>query len=235
MGPSEPAPPSLDRFRCCATRRLAALLISAGLVGGTVVVASTNLASLLGQLRLADQSWRPRAMPLPDGGIRYLYKRRADDPLLSVAQIKERLRNPPDFELELRAIARLIPALERLGVLVVLTPPIKRGAAAEWDPTARTIRIQPSVVGNGSAEFARVLNHEAIHVAQSCRRGGLAALPKLLGLSTELNAQGQRHLGDPVYAGASPLERALEREAYANQHNLELAIALLANECRQRR
>jgi hypothetical protein len=204
-------------------------------VDRAVVVNFTTAATLLGQLRLADQSWTPRAMPLPDGGIRYLYRRRAGDPLLSVAQIRERLRNPPDFELERRAIARLIPALERLGVLVVLAPPIKRGAAAEWDPTARTIRIQPSVVANGSAEFARVLNHEVIHVAQSCRRGGLAAQPKLLGLSTQLDAQGQRHLGDPVYAQASPLERALEREAYANQLNLELAIALLANECRQRR
>jgi len=202
---------------------------------GDVVVASTDLSGLLGQLKLADQGWRPRAIPLPGGGVRYLYKRRADDPLLTVAQIKDRLLNPPVFALERQAIASLIPALERVGVLVVLGPPIKRGAAAEWDPAARTIRIQPAVVSNGSAEFARVLNHEAIHVAQSCLRGGLAAQPKLLGLSTQLDAQGQRHLGDPVYARASALERALETEAYANQHRLELAIALLASECRQRR
>jgi len=201
---------------------------------GDVVLAAADLAPLLASLRQADQNWRPRAIPLPGGGFRYLYRRRADDPLLNVEQIKQRMLNPPEFGLEQQAIAALIPALERVGVLVVLGPPIKPGAAAEWDPAARTIRIQPSVVPNGSAEFARVLNHEAIHVAQSCRRGGLAAQPKLLGLSTQLDAQGQRHLGDPVYARASPLERALEREAYANQHRLELAIALLRKECRQR-
>ncbi|MCT0198251.1 hypothetical protein KQ313_00895 [Synechococcus sp. CS-1325] len=202
---------------------------------GDVVVASADLAPLLNSLRLADQSWRPRAIPLPGGGFRYLYKRRADDPLLTVEQIKQRLLNPPEFRSERLAITTLIPALERVGVRIVLGPPIKRGAAAEWDPPARTIRIQPGVVSNGSVEFARVLNHEAIHVAQSCRRGGPAAQPQLLGLSNQLDVQSQRHLGDPVYASASPLERALEREAYANQHRLELGIALLGKECRQRR
>ena len=240
MGLLAPAPGALNRFRCCVLRRLMALPIGiawalAGAAGQAQVVASANLMALLDQLSLADQSWRPRAVPLPDGGVRYLYKRRADDPLLSVAQIRQRLLNPPTFEEERQAIVRLIPALEQLGVQVVVGRPIRRGAAAEWDPTARTIRIQPSVVASGSAEFARVLNHEAIHVAQSCRHGGVAASPKLLGLPTQLDAQGQRHLADPVYGGASPLERALEREAYANQNRLGLAIGLLARECRQRR
>ncbi len=202
---------------------------------GDVVLGSPQLPDLLEQLKLADQNWRPRAVPLAGGGFRYLYLRRADDPLLTIDQIKQRILNPPAFERELQAIAALVPALEGVGVRLLLGPPIRQGATAEWDPAGRTIRIQPAVVKSGSLEFARVLNHEAIHVAQSCRRGSPSASPRLLGLSNNLDPQGQRHLDDPLYARASALERSLEREAYANQQRLDLALSLLESECPQRR
>ena len=199
---------------------------------GDRVLTSAGLPGLLAQLDTADQSWLPRAEPLGNGRIRYLYKRRLEDPPLSIAQIEELRRNPPSHQLERDAIASLLTLLERAGVQVVIGPPRKARAAGEWEPAARTLRIRPDVIEKGSVEFARVLNHAAIHVAQSCRHGGLGARPKLLGVSIVLDPISRRHLEDPVYARASPTEIRLEQEAYANQNQLSLGPALLVKECR---
>ena len=184
------------------------------------------------QLEAADRSWQPRAEPLPGGGTRYVYKRRSGDPALSVEQIKRLMLNPPRFESERRAIDALLLQLHSRGVRVVLGPPRKAGAAGEWEPRARTLRIRPDVPAKGSREFALVLNHEAIHVAQSCRHGLLQLHPQPLGLSRVLDAEARRHLSDPLYAQASPREIALEEEAYANQHRLDLGAQMLKAQCR---
>lgn len=198
---------------------------------GDRVLSRADLPWLQQQLKTADLTWLPRAEPLGDGRIRYIYKRRLDDPALSIAQIEDLRRNPPSHEAERAAIADLLTMLERVGVQVVIGAPRKDRAAGEWEPSARTLRLRPDVIEKGSVEFARVLNHEAIHVAQSCRHGGLGARPRLLGLSMVLDPISQRHLEDPVYARATPSEISLEREAYANQNQLSLGPALLAKEC----
>ena len=186
---------------------------------------------LLQQLAIADRQWWPRAEPLPGGGTRYVYRRRPNEPPLTLGQIKALMRDPPTFAHERQRIVALRRALVDLGVHLELSQPQKPGAAAEWDPAARTVRIKPAVVAKGSAEFARVLNHESIHVAQSCRGGGIGAPPQLLGLSQHLPAPLQSVLQDPTYARASVPERALEREAYAHQDRLDLGLTLLSQHC----
>jgi hypothetical protein len=94
------------------------------------------------------------------------------------------------------------------------------------------LRIRPDVPGKGSREFARVLNHEAIHVAQSCRgRRWLQERAQLLGLSRQLNAATAQHLNERLYAQASPHQRALEAEAYANQDQLSIGQRLIVAHC----
>ena len=186
---------------------------------------------LLQQLAAADQQWRPRALPLPDGGTRYLYRRRPGDPPLSLAQIKALIAKPPTFARERQLIVALRQRLLALGVRVELVQPRKPGAAGEWDPGARTLRLKPVVVSRGSAEFVRVLNHEAIHVAQSCLGGGIGAQPQPLGLSRQLPPHLEAVLHEPTYARASERERQLEREAYAHQDQLDLGLSLLKLYC----
>jgi hypothetical protein len=186
---------------------------------------------LLEQLAIADRQWWPRAEPLPGGGTRYVYRRRPGDPALTLEQIKQLMRHPPTFALERQRIADLRRSLLALGVRLELGAPHKPGAAGEWDPAARTLRIKPAVVAKGSAEFARVLNHEAIHVAQSCQGGGIGAQPQPLGLPQQLPAQLQSVLQAPTYARASATERQLEREAYAHQDQLDLGLSLLSLHC----
>jgi len=141
------------------------------------------------------------------------------------------MRHPPAFAHERQRIADLRRALVALGVRLELREPAKPGAAAEWDPAARTLRIKPAVVAKGSADFARVLNHEAIHVAQSCRGGGIGAAPRPLGLPQQLPDHLQSVLQAPTYARASATERQLEREAYAHQDQLDLGLSLLSLHC----
>jgi len=186
---------------------------------------------LLQQLAIADRQWRPRAEPLPGGGTRYVYRRRPGDPELTLGQIKALMRDPPTFADERQRIVDLRRALVALGVRLELRQPHKPGAAAEWDPAARTLRIKPALVAKGSAEFAKVLNHEAIHVAQSCQGGGIGALPRPLGLPQQLPAHLQSVLQHSPYTRASATERALEREAYAHQDRLNLGLALLNLHC----
>lgn len=186
---------------------------------------------LLQSLAVADQQWRPRTQALAGGGTRYVYRKRAGEPDLSLAEIKALIANPPRFEREREQIKALWRHLSVLGVRLTLEEPRKPGAAGEWDPRLRTLRIKSSVVGKGSAEFARVLNHEAIHVAQSCSGGSIGAMPRSLGLPEQLPQSLQTVLQQPTYAKSTARERQLEREAYANQHQLELGLTLLKIHC----
>ncbi len=192
---------------------------------------SLSQPSLFSQLQNADRDWVPKAEALSDGGTRYLYKRRPGDPELSIAEIKALMANPPSHHAERQAITVLLRLLQRRGVAVALKEPIKVGAAAEWDPQQRSLRIRPDVPGRGSVEFARVLNHEAIHVAQSCAAGGLAAPPRPLGLATPLTPALAALLQEPLYADADAAEKAMELEAYAHQDRLGAGLALVKLHC----
>jgi hypothetical protein len=186
---------------------------------------------LFSQLAGGDQAWQPRVEVIPGGGTRYVYQRRRGDPPLTLAQIQWLLRHPPSYAEERRAIVQLLAVLRRAGALVVLGPPRQRGAAGEWEPRRLVLRIRPDVPGKGTREFFRVLNHEAIHVAQSCRRGRIDAAPMLLGLPRQLNAKERANLAEPLYASVTPQERLLEEEAYANQDTLNLGWQLVQAHC----
>jgi hypothetical protein len=189
-------------------------------------------ATLMDLLERADAAWIPRVEQLPDGRTRYLYKRRSGDPQLSVAEIRSLIVNPPSFGPERIAIQDLLGTLGQVGVRIQLSQPRKAGAAAEWDPRARSLRIKPGVVDSGSAEFFQVLNHEAIHVAQSCRNGHLRSTPRPLGISERVPPALAPVLRDPLYSQASELERRLEREAYANQNQPGFGAELVRRHCR---
>ena len=188
-------------------------------------------AALLQQLATADRQWLPRAETLPSGAVRYHYRRRANEPKLSVAELRALIANPPSFWAERLAIGELLTVLAKAGVRLELSQPRKPGAAGEWDPAARTMRIQPRVVAKGSVEFARVLNHEAIHVAQSCSNRGLRSRPRPLGLPSAVPDHLTGVLNESVYSKASEQERQLEREAYANQTRLSLGAQLVRRHC----
>lgn len=191
-------------------------------------------ALLYAQLDEGDRRWLPRARRLPDGRTRYSYRRRQGEPPLTLPQIKALIRNPPRFTAERQAIAGLLEQLRILGVSVELKPPRLPTAAGEWHPARATVKIRPDVAGLGSRDFARVLNHEAIHVAQSCRGGGVRSRPVPLGLTRRLTAETAALLAKPAYQRISPRARQMEKEAFAHQDDLTIGRTLLARLCRVR-
>lgn len=188
--------------------------------------------SLLAGLAEADAAWTPRAELLADGRTRYHYKRRSGEPPLSLAAIRALMANPPRFGPERSDTVELLAVLAQAGVRIQLAEPRKSGAAGEWDPAARTLRIKPGVVESGSIEFAKVLNHEAIHVAQSCSNGHVRARPRPLGIDALIPPHLEPVLQEPLYRAAGALEQRLEREAYANQHRLGIGADLVRRHCR---
>ena len=193
---------------------------------------NVNTEDLLSELQEADLQWRPEEQVLADGTTRYLYKRREGEPDLSVAELERLLQSPPTFEQERKEIGELLQALKLAGAKVVLAPTLKEGAAAEWDHQATTLRIQPTIIQKGSVDFLRVLSHEAIHVAQSCKAGSLSSRPEALGIDVNKQPDILAKLNDPVYAKASQWEQLLEKEAYAAQNYSSIARYHLERLCK---
>jgi hypothetical protein len=187
---------------------------------------------LFARLEEADQQWHPQEELLPDGSTRFLYKRRVGEPDLSIAELRSLINDPPTFHTERQAILSLLDTLRQVGVRVMLTPTIKKGAAAEWEHLEGVMRIQPDVTRKGSLDFLRVLNHEAIHVAQSCRGGSLLSKPQPLGVPVSKDTTISSTLRNPVYVDVSPDEKRLELEAYSLQNDINKANTLVRQECK---
>ena len=187
---------------------------------------ASSQRELFQRLDQADQLWLPRVERLPGGGQRITYRRRLGEKPLTASALRQLIAHPPSYSREREAISLLLEQLERSGVVLVVRQPKQKGAAGEWNPRRGELRLRPDVASKGTVNFTRVLNHEAIHVAQSCRGG------EPLGLSRQLDAAARRHLAEPLYAKASARVLALEAEAYANQERLSLGPQLLARYCR---
>ena len=192
----------------------------------------SNQTMVLAALRQNDQQWLPRLERMPNGQARYTYKRRTGEPAKTLDQLKAMANNPPSYSQEQRAIEQLLYELNRSGATVVIAQPKKEGAAGEWNPRRGEMRITQNVVGKGTVEFAKVLNHEAIHTAQSCVGGSIRSQPKPLGISREISRQAMKQLNKSVYAEIRTQQRILEEEAYANQDTLGIGRELLMEHCR---
>lgn len=195
-------------------------------------ISVTNQRQVLEVLAQNDRQWQPRLVVRDDGRREYTYRLPKDVPELSLSKIQALLRSPPDYSKDAESITTLLTAFNRYGVTVVIAEPNVSGASGEWNPRRGELRISHSVVSKGTRSFRRVLNHEAIHVAQSCFGGSIRSRPRALGLSRGIDTQAMLHLNGPVYAGITSSHRLLEEEAYANQDELMLGALLLDVHCR---
>jgi hypothetical protein len=186
---------------------------------------------LFALLDRGDRLARPRARRLPDGRVLISYRTTPGAPRPSAAQLREMVRNPPTFARERQVIRDLLDRLRRLGVMVELQAPGHALAAGEWMPRRARLRIRPDIPLRGSPTLAMVLNHESIHVAQSCRGGGVRRDPALLGLPHRVSPEGRAMLATPAYSSSPPRLRRLEQEAYAHQNDLEIGAVLLDRHC----
>ena len=65
------------------------------------------------------------------------------------------------------------------------------------------------------------MNHEIIHIAQSCNGGKVSYEPILLGLEINLNKEEKHLLDSKIYQKKSKKELNLEKESYSHQKKLD--------------
>ena len=129
----------------------------------------------------------------------------------------------------------LLKMLRDVGVTVAIGNPGKAGAAAVWSPRIQTIKISRKKMEEGSQAVLRVLNHEGIHVAQSCKNGGINYKPIPLGLKLSPTEIYKTQIGSKIYEKSSNKVKKLEKEAYSYEFSNQATIYLIEKECEQKR
>lgn len=127
------------------------------------------------------------------------------------------------------SIASQVNTLESLGIQVVVGDPSIDGASAEWDSSSRTMTISEGTMQQGTAAVLQAMNHEAVHVAQSCKAGGVGAAGTALGIGT--SGEAAQALQHETYSGISPEEQQMELEAYTLTNQAGAGVAAAVQHC----
>ena len=186
---------------------------------------------LINKLENADNNLIPKYEPNPQGGGSYKYKKTNFSPELSISEIKEWINNPPKFNNEKKFILEQINLLDNLDITVALVNFENNKIAAEWEYKKQFLKINIQTIKNGTKVFAKILNHEIIHIAQSCNGGKVSSEPILLGLEINLNKEEKHFLGSKIYKNKSKKELNLEKEAYSHQKKLDFGTELITKYC----
>ncbi|MFM8259709.1 MAG: hypothetical protein ACKN83_07790 [Vulcanococcus sp.] len=126
-------------------------------------------------------------------------------------------------------IAGQVHTLESLGIQVVVGEPTIDGASAQWDSGSRTMTISADTMKAGAPSVLQAMNHESVHVAQSCKAGGVGEAGRALGIATSGEAaQAVQH---DTYAGISAEEKQMELEAYTLTNQAGAGVAAAVQHC----
>lgn len=129
------------------------------------------------------------------------------------------------------AIRAIASNLISKGVNIEISDHVIQGAGGEWDPGQKALKIRPSTVSMGTAVLAQAFAHEAAHVAQSCRAGGLGKNSEPMGIQVDPAKTYKQQLDSALYKG--PLSaKAVELEAYSVGAIPEWAPKLLDFYCK---
>ena len=137
---------------------------------------ATNYGFKTAQMMMdkGDHKFKPEVMIDNLGNKRYRYKLKKGEQAKTPKQIEEyAIKMKKEITIYRETIKFLLKELKDIGVTVAIGDPRKSDAAAVWIPKKQTIKISPIKMEQGSLAVLRVLNHEAIHVAQSCKNGGI--------------------------------------------------------------
>jgi hypothetical protein len=186
---------------------------------------------LINKLENADNNLIPKYESNPQGGGSYKYKKTNFSPELSISEIEEWINNPPKFNTEKNFILEQINLLDNLDIKIALVNFENNKIAAEWVYAKKFLKINIQSIQNGTKVFAKILNHEIIHIAQSCNGGKISSKPILLGLEINLNKEEKYLLGSKIYKNKSKKELNLEKEAYSHQKKLDFGTELITKHC----
>ena len=142
------------------------------------------------------------------------------------------MRNPPENNFEAEFIKNSVIMLNNSDIDIILEKPKIIGASAEWEYKNKIIRLNPRTMKLGTKAFAKVINHEIIHIIQSCLGGNFRKKPTLIGLKINNKAKiDKRYLKNPIYSDISKDIYELEVEAYSYQDNFSFSPKAFTKYC----
>jgi hypothetical protein len=126
-------------------------------------------------------------------------------------------------------IAGQVNTLESLGIQVVVGEPTIEGATAQWDAGSRTMTISAETMNAGAPAVLQAMNHESVHVAQSCKAGGVGEAGTALGIAT--SGEAAQAVSHDTYAGVSAEEKQMELEAYTLTNQAGAGVEAAVQHC----
>ena len=181
-----------------------------------------------------DHKFKPEVLVDNLGNKKYRYILKEGEQTKSPKQIVEQASDlKKKIALHRETIKLMLKELRQIGVTVAIGDPGKTGAAAVWSPKKQTIRISPIKMEQGSFAVLRVLNHEAIHVAQSCKNGGINYKVQPLDIDISPRKIYNSQLQAEIYSNASSDTKKAEKEAYSYEYSSQSAIHFINKYCKK--
>ncbi len=192
---------------------------------------SININNLLKELIVSDGELIPKLVVLEDGRERYNYIKLPGDDDLNLKEIKKRILLGPDYyKKDREKISILLKKINELGINNQITN-IESGALGTWTSNKKLIQIDQKVVKRGSRIFLDVLNHESVHIAQSCFNGSIDSYPKRIGLPLEFSKNLELNLSHNLYSKNTEEGLYIEREAFTYSKVEDAALKLIEKFC----
>ena len=177
-------------------------------------IENIDIDQLIYDLKIADEKLTPREVVLRNGEKAYQYFKINSRKDLTEEEIKERISLGSSFYKRERELVKiLLNKINSLGVNNRLEY-IDSGAMGLWIPGQKLMILNTKLIKSGSFKFLNVLNHEIIHVAQSCFSNSLTSTPKRIGLPLNFNKSIQTNLDHKLYSKNTKEGLLIEREAY---------------------
>ena len=194
-------------------------------------IKDSNIDFILRLLKKADKRNAPKMIINPNSSKSIIYKKSNFEKELSQKELIYLIKNPRNFDQELIFIEEALKFLNKLGISVFLLELNNEKGSAYWLPEKQIIKIDNKTLNAGTLTFAKILNHEMIHIAQSCKGGSINSFPKLIGLNEKLNQEKNYLLSSEVYKNLPKSQISLEKEAYSYQDNLSAGKYLINKIC----
>jgi len=190
-----------------------------------------DIDQLIYDLKIADEKLTPKEVILSNGKTVYQYFKLNSRKDLTEEEIKERINLGSSFyERERDKIIKLLNKINSLNINNRLEY-INSGAMGLWIPSQKLILLNTELIKSGSLIFLDVLNHEIIHVAQSCFSNSLTSTPKRIGLPLDFNKSIQTNLDHKLYSENTKEGLLIEREAYTYSAKDDVSEKLLDKFC----
>ena len=196
-----------------------------------IYIKDSNIDFILRLLKKADKRNAPKMITAPDSSKSIIYKKSNFQKDLSQKELIYLIKNPQNFNQEQNFVEKALKFLDQLGISVFLLELSDEKGSAYWLPEKQIIKIDIKTLNAGTLTFAQILNHEMIHIAQSCKGGSINSFPKLIGLNEKLNEEKNYLLSSEVYKNLSNSQISLEKEAYSYQDNLSAGKYLINKYC----